>query len=454
MTTPLSALVSIISSGVQSLESTYSNHGSRFPSLDEPYKPGALSDDPAVVDTTRLIVAAAAQLIAAVRSPEETIQEFAPSMFISSSLGFTVDTNVPDILHEAGPKGLHATEIASKTGTNANHLARVMRFLATRHVFREVTPDVFANNRISSAMVKSGKTLTDIQVKPMHRYDDAGIAAAIGHMCDEGLKSNAFLTEYLKDPSQHTSPFNIAFNTKLSVWEWFGQPGNDWRLRRFITLMTRYGKLFKDNVFIEAIDWKALKASDVVVDVAGNIGTVTLTLAKAFPHLKYVVQDLGKVIPNAGKFWAVQYPEAITDGRVTLQEYDFFQEQPVKGAAIYFMRFIVHDWPDAESIKILKNIRAAASPTSKLILFENCVEYACLDPAHSSESRKAPPYPLLPNLGMGGGAYLTMVDLHMMTIFGGQERTPGGYLALGNATGWKLQSMKHGLPATFVFTPA
>ncbi|KAF8510757.1 S-adenosyl-L-methionine-dependent methyltransferase [Gautieria morchelliformis] len=454
MTTPLSALVSIISSGVQSLESTYSKHGSRFPSLDEPYMPGALSDDPAVVDTTHLIVAAAAQLIAAVRSPEETIKEFASSMFISSSLAFTVDTNVPDILHEAGPQGLHAKDLASKTGTSENHLARVLRYLATRHVFREVDPDVFANNRVSSTMVKSGKTLTDIQEKPMHRYDDAGTAAAVGHISDEGFKSSTFLTEYIKDPSRHTAPFNIAFDTKLSLWEWFEQPGNDWRLRRFIALMTHEGKLINASIFTEAIDWKALKPSDVVVDVAGNVGTVTLILAKAFPHLKYVVQDLGKVIPDASKFWAAQYPEAIADGRVTLQEHDFFQEQPVKGAAIYFMRFIVHDWADAENIKILKNIRAAASPTSKLILFENCVQYACVDPAHSSESRKAPPYPLLPNLGMGGGAYLTMLDMHMMTVLNGQERTPGGYLALGNATGWKLQSMKHGLPATFVFTPA
>ncbi|KAF8468546.1 S-adenosyl-L-methionine-dependent methyltransferase [Gautieria morchelliformis] len=456
MTTPLSALVSIISSGVQSLESTYSKHGSRFPSLDEPYKPGALSDDPAVVDTTHLIVAAAAQLIAAVRSPEETIREFVPSMFISSSLAFTVDTNVPDILHEAGPQGLHAKDLASKTGTSANHLARVLRFLATRHVFREVTPDVFTNNRVSSVLVKnSGKTVAELQKNPMNRYDSAGTAAFVGHICDEGLKSSAFMVEYLKDPTSSVAPFNMALNTKSSIWEWFEQPGNDWRLRRFMAVMTHDGSLFQDSVFTEAIDWKALSNNSVVVDVGGNLGTVTLTLAKTYPHLNYIVQDLPKVIPGAEGFWKAQYPAAIADGRVKLQGHDFFQPQPVKSAAVYFTRFILHDWADPENIKILKNIRAAASPSSKLVLFEFCVPYACPDPDNTPESSgsKPTPYPLLANLGMGGAAYPTFVDMQMLTFFNGQERTLGGFTALGKATGWKIESMKQGKPATFVFAP-
>ena len=104
MTSPLSALLSIISSGVHTLESVYSQHGSDFPSLDDPYKPETLEEDPAVVETTRLVVAAAAQLIAAARLPEDTIREHAPRMFTSSTISFVLETNVPDILHEAGPE--------------------------------------------------------------------------------------------------------------------------------------------------------------------------------------------------------------------------------------------------------------------------------------------------------------------------------------------------------------
>jgi len=42
-------------------------------------------------------------------------------------------------------------------------LARVLRYLATRHMFREVTPDVFTNNRVSSTLIKRGKTVTELQ---------------------------------------------------------------------------------------------------------------------------------------------------------------------------------------------------------------------------------------------------------------------------------------------------
>lgn len=51
-----------------------------------------------------------------------------------------------------------------------------------------------------------------------------------------------------------------------------------------------------------------MNADDVVVDVGGNVGTVTLALAKAFPKPRFVVQDLDKVIPDAeGVSWLQLY---------------------------------------------------------------------------------------------------------------------------------------------------
>jgi hypothetical protein len=107
---------------------------------------------------------------------------------IATSIGAAEATNVPEILSEAGPKGLHVAEIAKKADTDASklglfrctllsafqieccHLGRILRLLATVHIFQEVAPDVFANNRISSVMA-SGKTLEEIHkecVAPLH----------------------------------------------------------------------------------------------------------------------------------------------------------------------------------------------------------------------------------------------------------------------------------------------
>lgn len=50
---------------------------------------------------------------------------------------------------------------------------------------------------------------------------------------DEGLPSTAFLSSFMQDPGQYTAPFNIAFKTDAKMWDWYEQPENEWRARRF-----------------------------------------------------------------------------------------------------------------------------------------------------------------------------------------------------------------------------
>jgi O-methyltransferase domain len=56
---------------------------------------------------------------------------------------------------------------------------------------------------------------------------------------------------------------------------------------------------FPSSIYTESTDWKSLTPDSVVVDVGGNVGKVTHELYKAFPHLKYVVQDLPPVVKDA-----------------------------------------------------------------------------------------------------------------------------------------------------------
>jgi hypothetical protein len=75
MTTPLSALSNILSSGIATIEGTYAKHGATFPSIDEPFRPGPLDDDGSLCETIDLVISAAAQLIALVKPPPRTIVE-------------------------------------------------------------------------------------------------------------------------------------------------------------------------------------------------------------------------------------------------------------------------------------------------------------------------------------------------------------------------------------------
>ena len=75
MSTPLSALSSILSSGIATIESTYAKHGATFPSIDEPFRPAPFEDDEALCQTIDHVIAAAAQLIALVKPPPRTVTE-------------------------------------------------------------------------------------------------------------------------------------------------------------------------------------------------------------------------------------------------------------------------------------------------------------------------------------------------------------------------------------------
>lgn len=89
MSTPLSAISTILSSGIANIESAYVQRGVPFPSLDEPFRPSEF-DDGALMETTNLVLAAAAQLIAMLKPPQQTLGE--GGMAVSYLSTFTHDT--------------------------------------------------------------------------------------------------------------------------------------------------------------------------------------------------------------------------------------------------------------------------------------------------------------------------------------------------------------------------
>lgn len=68
MSSPLSALGALITSGIATIETAYAKNGDPFPSLD---KPGSQAErlDAQIEESTAFVIAAAAQLIATLRSP-------------------------------------------------------------------------------------------------------------------------------------------------------------------------------------------------------------------------------------------------------------------------------------------------------------------------------------------------------------------------------------------------
>jgi hypothetical protein len=85
-------------------------------------------------------------------------------------------------------------------------------------------------------------------------------------------------------------------------------------------------------------------------------------------------------------------------------EHNFFDEQPIKDADVFFMRSAIHNWGFSYAVKILRRLReAAVVGKTKLLMIDHIIPYACKTPSDVPESIVLPPEPyvsdlLLPNV--------------------------------------------------------
>jgi O-methyltransferase domain/Dimerisation domain len=146
-----------------------------------------------------------------------------------------------------------------------------------------------------------------------------------------------------------------------------------------------------------------------LVDIGGGNGSVITTVLKKYPGLKGILYDLPGVVGRAQETIA---REGLT-GRCTPIAGSFFESAPAGGDA-YMMRHIIHDWDDDKALTILRNVRKVIPPTGKLLVIEMIIE-----PGNAPDFAK----------------YL---DLNMLTLPGGQERTVAEYTALFGRAGFRL----------------
>jgi hypothetical protein len=145
-----------------------------------------------------------------------------------------------------------------------------------------------------------------------------------------------------------------------------------------------------------------------VVDVGGGHGALLLAVLTEHPGPKGVVFDAPPVAEGATK--AIR--AAGMAGVCRAEGGDFFQRVPAGDC--YVLKNVIHDWADAPATTILRNCRAAALPDAKLVLVELVVPPG--DEPHPAK----------------------LLDLEMLLLTGGRERTEAEYAALLAGAGWKL----------------
>ncbi|KIK51364.1 hypothetical protein GYMLUDRAFT_208715 [Collybiopsis luxurians FD-317 M1] len=333
------------------------------------------------------------------------------------------------------------------------NIARVLRVLATQHIFREVSPDVFAHNRIST-LLDTGKDYETIRALPEDKHEGAvGYSSVIQLNTDETFKAAAYINEVIINPNRSEdeldTPLNKAFDTHLDLFSWYELPENKIRFKRFGMAMDASRRMSPQGTVLQGFKWSSLAKNALIVDVGGGVGSISLEIAQSNPDLRFLVQDTSAVVQEGIKHWERELPDALPTGQVSFAAHDFFTPQPIKNADVFLVRLICHDWSDAYSLKLLKHLRDSAQSTTKLVLMEHSIHYVCGEDETykhipGAVPTERPPKPLLPNMGaVDLTSYL--LDMQMMTILRGCERTFPHYWKLLQKAGWEIEAA-HPLP--------
>jgi hypothetical protein len=125
-----------------------------------------------------------------------------------------------------------------------------------------------------------------------------------------------------------------------------------------------------------------------------------------YPALRGILYDLPSVAQRA-------QANAQAAGRCQVIGGSFFESVP-SGADAYLMRHIIHDWDDAKAVTILRNVQRAIGKEGRLLVVEGVIPPGN-DPSFSK-----------------------LLDLTMLVVPGGKERTEDEYRALYQAAGFNL----------------
>lgn len=100
------------------------------------------------------------------------------------------------------------------------------------------------------------------------------------------------------------------------------------------------GEGYEVSYLLDNYDWDAVDAvAGTVVDVGGSHGFVCVDLAKRWKRMRFVVEDLPKMIASAPRY------EGDIGERVVFTAHDFMEVQPVRGADGEFSIFSFFFFP-------------------------------------------------------------------------------------------------------------
>ena len=312
-------------------------------------------------------------------SPQVALQRLLHGFRITQLLYVMAKLGIADQLAN-GPKT--SDELATTTGAHPDALYRALRALAVLGVFEEGMERRFSLSPIGALL----RTDRPDSLHAFAMFSGTEAYQAWGDLL-YSVMTGAPAFDHVYGASHFTylaahPEANAIFNRTMS--------DNSWRATAAAAAYD----------FAEA---------GTVVDIGGGQGMLLAAILQAHPALRGILMDQPHVVASAQAVLA----EAGVAERCAVVEGDFFKEVP-SGGDLYTLRRIIHDWDDEHSVVILRNCAQALPSHGKVLVIEAVIE--------------------------PGGMALptTLLDVQMMVMNGGRERTAAEYDRLFTAAGLRL----------------
>jgi 2,7-dihydroxy-5-methyl-1-naphthoate 7-O-methyltransferase len=341
---------------------------------------------------------------AAAAASEQTVmaawQTLAPLMDLITPMALRVAATLrlADYLPDDGTgAGAAIADLAARAGADPEALARMLRHLVARGVFTEPRPGEFAANPTAALL----------------RTDHPASMRAWLDLDGFGGRMDLAFTGLAGAGLSHTGLAHTV-RTGEPAWETvFGQP-----FWSYLEANPPVGASF-DALMASDADYRAALADGYdwtgihhVIDVGGGTGRLLADVLVHNPGLRGTLLDLPETVARGREYLAGRGLEA----RCEVAGQSFFDPLPA-GADAYLLNRVIHDWDDTRAGLILSRCAEAAGRGGRVLVIES-------------------------HLNSGGeSASFAEMNLRMLVLSGGRERTLDDYAALAAGAGLRVASV-------------
>jgi hypothetical protein len=313
--------------------------------------------------------------------PAAAIMDMAAGLWLSRAIWLAAHFGIADLIQD---DPVPVKSLAQASGVREDMLRRVLLALSAHAVFRRGTGDRFGHTNLSNVLRSDHPQSQRAFVDSVFGGEHFQAWAAIDRTLREG---------------------RTAFEAQwgMRAFDWYA--ANPERRDLFAKAMTGITLSTEAPVLAAHI----FSPFSLAVDIGGSAGSLLRGLLARHPQAQGILFDLPGTIDAMKDNLARQAEGA----RIAPIGGDFFESVP-EGGDLYLLKFILHDWNDDQCLTILANVRRAIRSGGRIAVLEM----------------------VLPDDGSPHPGWL--MDLNMMAMTGGRERTASQYRHLLEAARFEV----------------